>query len=174
MRKSLSFLAAALLTTAAAADPITYLGVGAGYQTSPSYGGLLGQFMMGYGNVIGYEPERRYYTGVELWGGVPSVPTRGEQNNRILWDIGASFLPGIYLFQDYLLYGRIGIQTINLKKPDAYKTASHLGLGMFFPLNPCLSLRAEYVYFAQGIVNHFLQLQTHNFNFAVIYTLDGV
>ena len=89
-------------------------------------------------------------------------------------DVGLSFMPGIYLNADYMLYGKLGAQTTHIKFPDSYKTGANVGIGIEAALTDTLDLRAEYLYFSHGIVDRFFKLRANNYTLSMVYKINSV
>lgn len=163
-------LTSAILTASSSiafANVTPYAGLGAGVQTAGGYNGLIANVFGGAGSVVG--EAQNIYLGGEVFADVASIPLSNNQNNRVTYGLGASFLPGVMLNQNTMAYGRIGVEAARYNKTGSTSTGGQLGLGLQTSLSINWDVRGEYVYTGMGVTKNFTTLKNNRFNVGFVY-----
>src|SRR3990167_6753050 len=102
--------------------------------------GAVAKLFSGYGTLVGMN--KNVYLGCEL-----NVDLGGySQVYGANYGIGASFIPGLMITKDIMLYGRAGVEANrNTKQSSSSTFGSQLGFGLQTSLTNNWDMRAEYV-----------------------------
>lgn len=170
MFKKLIFTVA-LLTTASnislAATP--YVGGSLGvtnldiYSDGNIQAGAIGKLFSGYGSTFG--TNKNIYLGGELNIDLAHYP----YNTGTTYGLGASFIPGLMLTNDIMIFGRIGMETNHNTHSSITYFGNQLGMGLQKNLTKNWDFRGEYIRYANvnGNTNGNSQL-----NFGLVYKFD--
>ena len=166
------FITTALLaaTTHAAFAGESYFGAGLGIQNSGGYNGIVSNIFGGYGSTAG--PTENYYVGGEIFANIGSLPLSSDHYNRTTYGFGISFIPGIYLNEYTIAYGRVGLENSHFSRTNSTQTGAQLGAGLQTRVTNNWDVRAEYVYTGSGIISHFGTTRSNQFNMGLIYKLN--
>lgn len=84
---------------------------------------------------------------------------------------GASIIPGIYVSESSMVFGRVGVVRSRFSDLSETVTGGQVGLGMQTTVSQNWDLRGEYDYTKYSSV-HNLNPQTDAFNLGLIYKID--
>lgn len=93
----------------------------------------------------------------------------GASSTRTSLNVGASFMPGTYFYKDLLGYARIGLVNTKFSSPNVFRVGTQLGFGLQSSLNPCWSLRGEYLYTIYGSVSKVGTPNTNQVGVSLVY-----
>ncbi len=149
----------------------------------PTHGQDSGIF--GGGGII-IEPN--FYLGIEGFGDINHIKTKQKRinsdtvaNSRSEWSVGVSAIPAHYIFQNSLLFLRIGlvdshfITEINDDNQAKNIIGYQFGFGAQTKLIKKLDIRLEYVYTtypSRNIFGNQLYPQDNLFNLGILYRFD--
>lgn len=125
--------------------------------------GAVAKLFGGYGSTFGVN--NAIYLGGELNIDLAHYPSYGGTN----YGLGASFIPGVMLTKDTMLYGRIGIATDRNTHSATSHLGNQLGLGLQTTLTKHWDIRGEYVHLSNinGSMSGNSQL-----NLGLVYKFD--
>jgi opacity protein-like surface antigen len=101
--------------------------------------GAIGKLFGGYGSTFGVN--KNIYLGSELNIDLAHYP----YNTGATYGLGASFIPGVMITKNMMLYGRIGIETNHNTHSSMTYFGNQLGLGLQTNLTKKWDIRGEYV-----------------------------
>ena len=153
LRKALltSIIIASSSTVSLAATPyvggslgVTDLGI---YSGGKVQSGAIGKFFGGYGSTFGVN--KNIYLGGELNIDLAHYP----HYSGATYGVGASFIPGIMITKDTMVYGRIGVEASRYFHSSTTHLGNQLGLGLRTNVAKNWDIRGEYVHLSNAIGN---------------------
>lgn len=102
--------------------------------------GALGKIVGGYGSLVGIN--NNIYVGGEL---NADLGLGYSSYNGTTYGLGASFMPGLMITPEIMLYGRAGYQATRSTKSSTISYDAQLGLGLQTALSKNWDVRTEYV-----------------------------
>jgi opacity protein-like surface antigen len=146
-----SFFILTSTSTIALAEDKSYIGGSIGitdlgytqYKGGKVQAGAVGKIFGGYGSTFG--EKRKYYLGGELNLDLANYPSDALKSN-LNYAMGASFIPGVYITTDTMIYGRLGIQANKFNYSGSpVQFGSQLGLGLQTKISKNWDARVEYI-----------------------------
>ncbi len=143
--------------------------VGAG---NSYYRGITGNISLGYGAIV----SPCVYLAGEIFG----IPGSGSETNntgqgsvsaRTTWGYGASIIPGWYLNDKSMIYGRLGGTVSHFNGPNSNKGGWHVGVGGQTTIMPCWDLRGEYTYTEYSRISALGRPQSDMFSLGLVYKI---
>lgn len=163
-------------STIAFASGTPYLGASVGINdTSTSAGGIYrgvpATISAGYGAAV----NKNIYLGGEVLGtlgiGTLNNTTYGASSLRTTYGYGASFIPGVLLSDNTMVFARAGIVRSRFSDASVTATGGQVGLGMQTNVMQNWDLRGEYDYTKYDSVNN-MNPHTDLFNVGLVYKIN--
>lgn len=147
-----------LITSPVSRQSAFYAGFGIDMINNKGYTGLMPKALAGYG--IYYGQARNFYSALEVGGGAGSIPlSTNNTRYRVSAFANLSILPGYMIYDDVLLYARLGAQSTRYTKLNSTNTGGLYGIGLesFSILNSQRwHARFEYDYANNKNLNQFI------------------
>ena len=141
----------AISSTSALATP--YVGGSLGvtdlaiYKNGRVQAGAIGKLFGGSGTTVGVN--KNIYLGGELNLDLAHYP----YSSGATYGLGASFIPGVMVTKDTMIYGRVGVEANRHNHSSTTHLGNQLGLGLQTSLAKNWDIRGEYVHVSNAMGN---------------------
>jgi opacity protein-like surface antigen len=132
-----------------------YAGLGIAMLNDKGFTGLMPKVMLGYG--LFYGKDRNFYTALEIGGGAGSILLSGDnQHFRVSNFFNASIIPGYMIYDEVMLYARLGGQATRYSKLNSTKNGGVYGIGLEINNSQNWDTRFEYNYANNKNLNQYI------------------
>lgn len=122
-----------------------YAGLGIDMLNDKGFTGLMPKIMVGYG--FFYGKDKKYYTALEIGAGAGTILlSSNNQQYRVSSLVNASILPGYMIYDEVMLYGRLGAQATRYSNLNSTKCGGLYGIGLDVITSQNWDTRIEYNY----------------------------
>lgn len=162
-KKTLLVSTMLLMSGVTFANVTSYVGGSLGYSGYQSQTGVNANLFGGYGSVVGVH--QNIYLGGEL-----SLLAGHYSNTNMTYGLSLSFLPGVMLSKDTMIYGRVGAAVITGKTRTRTNSTTNLGpqagIGLQTNVAKNWDIRAEYVRMFDSPAN------AYQYNLGLVYKFN--
>ena len=102
----------------------------------------------GYGGLL----DQDFYMAAEIFGTLGTAEITSENGLKSSYGFGVSLLPGTYLTDNTMLFGRLSLLRTNFSSVDEMTSGGQIGVGLQTALMPSFDLRMEYDFTAYNSV----------------------
>lgn len=122
-----------------------YAGLGIAMLNDKGFTGLMPKVMVGYGYFFG--KDRKFYSALEIGGGAGTILlSTHNQHFRVSNFVNVSIMPGYMIYDEVMLYARLGAQATRYSKLNSTKNGGVYGIGLEFIYSPRWDMRFDYNY----------------------------
>ena len=135
--------------------PSFYAGVGIAMLNDKGFTALMPKVMAGYGIFLGRD--KRFYSALEIGGGAGTILlSTHNQKFRVSNFVNASIIPGYMIYDDVMLYARLGAQATHYSKLGTTKNGGVFGIGLELINSQHWDTRFEYNYGNNQNLNQYI------------------
>jgi opacity protein-like surface antigen len=135
--------------------PSFYAGLGIAMLNNRGFTGLMPKIMLGYGMFFGHD--KNFYSALEIGGGAGTILlSTNNQRYRVSNFVNASFIPGYKVYDDVMLYARLGAQATRYSKLNSTEKGAVYGLGIELTNTEHWDTRLEYNYAIHKNLNQYI------------------
>lgn len=132
-----------------------YAGLGIDMLNNRGFTGLIPKAMVGYG--IYYGQDKNFYSALEVGGAAGTILlSTNNQQYRVSSFVNASIIPGYMIYDDVMLYARLGVQSTRYSQLNSTKTGGLYGVGIRLVGNQRWDTRFEYNYANNKNLNQYI------------------
>lgn len=183
-----------MLSTAALANPVPYVGAGLGIVTNTSSSVAKGSVATPFGRYTFAQPgnfrgvpvnvfagvgsliNQNFYIGGEVNGTIATGEIESNNGLRTTYAYGASVIPGLMLSDHTMAYARAGVVRTRFTSANETRTGGQIGLGLQTSVTQNIDVRGEYDFTAYGSFNNGVGRisapRSDAFNLALLYKIS--
>lgn len=132
-----------------------YAGVGMAMLNDKGFTGLMPKLMAGYG--VFFKDNRNVYGALEVGAGAGTILlSTNNQKFRVSRFVNVSIIPGYMIYEQVMLYARLGIQATHYSKLNSTKHGGVYGIGLELNNSQHWDTRFEYNYADNKNLNQYI------------------